>query len=166
VAAHGDGARLGADDIEPYLGEAGSVAPWDLTDAIDNGQTEIALTLLHRLLGAGERHPLVIVSILHRHLAGLQRVDGPAITSEAAAAAALGFAKGRSTWPAKKALASSRRYGSAGVTEAIGLLAAAELDLKGRRDWPGELVLDVLVARLCRLARSGAPASRRPSGRR
>ena len=26
-----------ADDVEPYLGEAGSVPPWELTDAIDEG---------------------------------------------------------------------------------------------------------------------------------
>jgi DNA polymerase III subunit delta len=166
VAAHGEGARLSADDIEPYLGEAGSVAPWDLTDAIDEGRTEVALTLLHRLLGAGERHPLVVLSILHRHISNILRVDGPGLTSEAAAAAALGIGRGRSTFPAKKALASLRRYGSAGVGEAIGLLALAELDLKGASDWPGELVLDVLVARLCRLARAGTPAPRRSGARR
>jgi DNA polymerase-3 subunit delta len=166
VAAHGEGARLGVDDIEPYLGEAGSVAPWDLTDAIDGGQTDVALVLLHRMLGAGERHPLVITSILQRHLTNMLRVDGPGITSEATAAAALGIAKGRSTFPAKKALSSARRYGSAGLAEAIGLLAAAELDLKGAREWPGDLIVEVLVARLCRLARAGTGRSRRPSGAR
>jgi DNA polymerase-3 subunit delta len=164
VAAHGEGAHLGGDDIEPYLGEAGTVAPWDLTDAIDLGRTEVALTLLHRLIGAGERHPLVVVSILHRHLANMLRIDAPGIRTEAAAATALGIAKGRSTYPAKKALTARRRYGSAGVAEAIVLLAAAELDLKGARDWPDELVLDVLVARLCRLARAGsAPPRPAPS---
>jgi DNA polymerase-3 subunit delta len=165
VAAHGEGAHLSGDDIEPYLGEAGSVAPWDLTDAIDLGRTEVALTLLHRLLGAGERHPLVVVSILHRHLANMLRIDAPGIRTEAAAASALGIAPGRSTYPAKKALTALRRYGSAGVAEAIGLLAAAELDLKGAREWPDELVLDVLVARLCRLARAGSGPPRRASNR-
>jgi DNA polymerase-3 subunit delta len=163
VAVHGEGARLGADDLELYLGESGSVAPWDLTDAIDGGRTEVALTLLHRLLGAGGRHPLVVLSILHRHVANMLRVDAPGIRSEAAAAAALGIAKGRSTYPAKKALASVRRYGSNGVAEAVGLLAGAELDLKGAREWPDELVLDVLVARLCRLARSGGSPRRSAS---
>ena len=33
----GEGARLSADDVEPYLGEAADVQPWDLTDAIDSG---------------------------------------------------------------------------------------------------------------------------------
>ncbi len=155
VAAHGEGARLGVDDIEPYLGEAGTVAPWDFTDAVDRGDTDVALRLLHRMMEAGSRHPLVILSILHRHIGAVLKVEGPGIGTEAAAAAAMGIAKGRSTYPAKKALASARRYGRAGTAEAIVLLARAELDLKGRSDWSPELVLEVLVARLCRLARAG-----------
>src|SRR5437588_11797724 len=31
TAAYGEGARLGEDDLAPFLGEAGGVAPWDLT---------------------------------------------------------------------------------------------------------------------------------------
>ncbi|MHB1931047.1 MAG: DNA polymerase III subunit delta [Acidimicrobiales bacterium] len=155
VAAYGAGARLGADDVAPYLGEPGSGAPWDLTDAIDAGAAARALEHLHRLLGAGERHPLVVLAVLHRHVSNLLRVDGPAVTSEVAAAAALGIATGRSPFPARKALQSARRYGSAGIAEAVGLLAQAELDLKGATELPGELVLEVLVARLCRLARAG-----------
>ncbi len=163
AAVYPDGARLGPADVEPYLGEAGSVAPWDLTDAIDRGQTEVALTLLHRMLEAGERHPLVVLSTLHRHIASQVRVDSPDISNESDAAAAMGIAKGRSTFPARKALDAARRMGSAGVAEALCLVADAELSLKGKQDWPGELVLEVLVARLCRLARSGAPARRGPS---
>jgi DNA polymerase-3 subunit delta len=163
TAAYGDGARLTAVDIEPYLGEAGSVAPWDLTDAIDEGRTRDALRSLHRLLGGGERHPLVVLAILDRHVQSIMRVDSPAISSESQAAEALGIGKGRSTFPAKKALASSRRWGSLRIQEAMGLLADAELDLKGASACPEELVLEVLVARLCRLGRAsaaGAPGSR------
>jgi DNA polymerase-3 subunit delta len=171
TAAFGAGARVGADDIAPYLGEAGSVAPWDLTEAIDEGDTATALGLLHRLLGAGERHPLVVHAILARHVQSLLRVDSPAITTEAAAAQAMGIAKGRSTFPAKKALASARRYGSARIAEAVALVADAEVALKGGRGaLPDEqLVLEVLVARLCRLARGpgrSAPAGRQARARR
>ena len=31
--------RCGPADVEPFLGEAGGVPPWDLTDAIDAGDT-------------------------------------------------------------------------------------------------------------------------------
>jgi DNA polymerase-3 subunit delta len=163
TAAYGNGVRLGAADIEPYLGEAGSVAPWDLTDAIDNGRAEDALDALHRLLGGGERHPLVVLAILHRHVQAIMRVDDPAIRGEPDAAAALGLGPGRSTYPAKKALAASRRWGSSRIEDAISLIAAAELDLKGASGCPESLVLEVLVARLCRLARAssaGGPGRR------
>jgi len=160
VAAYGEGARLGPDDVAVYLGDGGAVAPWDFTDAIDQGEVTKALDALHRLLDAGDRHPLVVASILHRHLATMLRLDDSAISTETAAANALGIAKGRSTYPAKKALTSVRRYGRAGVAEAVTLLADAELDLKGASGLPGELVLEILVARLCRLARARRTASR------
>ncbi len=154
-AAFEPGARLGPDDIEPYLGEAGSVAPWDLTDAIDSGNTDVALGALRRLLEAGDRHPLVVHAIIARHVGSLLRVDSPHVTTEAAAAEAMGIAKARSTYPAKKALTSARRYGSARIGDAVALVADAEIALKGGRgEWPDELALEVLVARLCRLARS------------
>jgi DNA polymerase-3 subunit delta len=161
------GARLGPDDIEPYLGDAGTVAPWDLTDAIDSGNTDVALGALRRLLDAGERHPLVVHAILARHVGSLLRVDSPAITTEAAAAAAMGIGSGKSTYPAKKALASARRYGSACIADAVVLVADAEIALKGgRAEWPDDLVLEVLVARLCRLARTRAGAGHGAGARR
>ncbi|MHB1533311.1 MAG: DNA polymerase III subunit delta [Acidimicrobiales bacterium] len=153
VAVYGEGARLGPDDVEPYLGEAGSVTPWDFTDAIDAGKSDVALRLLHRMLGAGERHPLVVLATLHRHVQSLLRVQSPEVTTEAKAASVLGIAAGRSTYPAKKALASARRLGPDAVVAAVGLVADAELSLKGAQDWPPVVVLEVLVARLCQLAR-------------
>lgn len=157
-AVYGEGARLSREDVEPYLGEAGSVTPWAFTDAIDSGDAELALTMLHRLIEGGDRHPLVVLAIVARHVQSLLRVDNPAIRTEAQAAEALGIAAGRSTYPAKKALMSAERWGSAGVAEAVGLVADAELALKGAGAWPPEAVLEVLVARLCRLARAHAGA--------
>ena len=37
-AAYGEGARVTADDLAPYLGEAGNVPRYELTDAIDKGE--------------------------------------------------------------------------------------------------------------------------------
>ena len=59
-ATYGPGARLSEDDVEPFLGEAGGVPPWELTDAIDRGDTAAALDRLARMMGGGERHPLQI----------------------------------------------------------------------------------------------------------
>ncbi len=153
-AAYEPGTRLGPDDLEPYLGTAGSVTPWAFTDAIDAGDVGSAIDLMHRLLEGGERHPLVVLAIIARHVQSLLRVDGPSIRTEAQAAAAMGIAAGRSTFPAKKALRSAQQWGSANIAEAVSLVADAEIDLKGVSAWPPEAVLEVLVGRLCRLARS------------
>ena len=170
-AAYGTGARVGAEELAPYLGQPGSVPPWDLTDAIDRGEpVEDALKLLHRLMEAGSRHPLVVLAILHRHFGSILRVQSPDIATEAQAAEALGIAKGRSTFPARKSLDAARRLGMRGSGDAVIALADAELALKGKLDWEPEAILEVLVARLCRLSRNarGAPvrAGARGHGRR
>jgi DNA polymerase-3 subunit delta len=152
AAAYGVGATVKVNDLAPFLGEAGSVAPWDLTDAIDSGDAAKALGLLHRMTGAGEFHPLAAMSLLHRHYRQMLRLDGSGVTSPEEAAELLGL---RSAYPAKKALAQSRRLGTARIARAINLLADADLDLRGVSALPGELVLQVLVARLSRLARQG-----------
>lgn len=158
VSAYGADQRLGVDEVRPFLGEAGSVAPWDLTDAIDRGDVSGALEQLRRLTGAGARHPLEITATLHGHYRRMLRLDGAGIDNEADAAAALGLTG--STFPAKKALSQVRRIGHDGVARAITLLSDADLAIKGEIDWPGDLVLEVLVARLARLAPRSAP---RPS---
>jgi DNA polymerase-3 subunit delta len=147
AVAYGDDAEVGPDELRPFLGEAGSVAPWDLTDAIDRGDTEAALVHLHRLTEAGDRHPLVILASLHRHYGAMLRLDGAAVRDESQAAALLGTAP----FPAKKALAQSRRLGTPGVARAITLLSDADLALRGAQAWPEGLVLEVLVARLSKL---------------
>lgn len=162
AAAFGEGADVGVDELAPFLGEAGSVAPWDLTDAVDRGDVEQALVALHRMLAAGGDHPLVVMSRLHRHFQAMLRLDGSGVTDEQAAARLLGTAP----FPARKAMSSARRLGPAGVARAIVLLADADLDLRGAQAWPDELVLEVLVARLCRLApRSSGGGSRSGASR-
>ena len=153
-ATYGADVKLTRPDVSPFLGQAGSVPPWDLTDAIDRGDVAVALGMLTRMVQAGDRHPLQIMAILHTHFTRLLRLDGSGLRDEKAAAEVLGV---KSTFQARKALDGVRRLGHDGVARAIALLAGADLDLRGRRDWPGELVLEVLVGRLARLA----PASRR-----
>jgi len=147
AAAYGRGATVSADDLEPFLGEAGALAPWDLTDAVDAGRTAPALDVLHRMLSAGESHPLVVLAQLHKHYRQMLRLDGAGVTSADQAAAVLGV-KG---FPAKKALAQANRLGSARIARAVQLLAQADLDLRGTTGLSGELVVEVLVARLSRL---------------
>jgi len=155
ASAYGQGARIGPEELAPLLGGAGSVAPWDLTDAIDRGETAVALRVLRRLIGPGDRHPLVILATLHTHFARMLRLDGADVADEAGAAALLGMSGG-STYPAKKALLQVRRLGHAPLARAIALLAEADLAIKGAVDWPPDVVLEVLVARLSGLTRGVA----------
>jgi DNA polymerase-3 subunit delta len=78
----------------------------------------------------------------------LLKLDGAEARDEASAAAAMGIKPG---FPARKALDQYRRLGGGGVVRAIGLLAQADLDLRGAKDWPDSLVMEVLVARLTKL---------------
>ena len=158
VGSYGAGATLTAEKVEPFLGESGSVPPWELTDAIDRGDAPGALDALHRMSGAGDRHPLQIMATLSSTYLRIARLDGAGVGNERDAAALLGM-KG-STFPAKKAMATARALGSTGARRAVELCAEADLALRGGGTaWPGELVLEVLVARLCRL--SGRRHSRR-----
>ena len=151
VGSFGTGARLGTEDLDPFLGEPGGVPPWELTDALDRGDISGSLAKLHRMVGGGGRHPLQIMATLHGHYARMLNLDGAQVTGEKDAAQMLGI-RG-STFPARKALSQARRLGHDRVVEAIDLLATADLDLRGGKAWPDELVLEVLVARLARLAR-------------
>lgn len=151
ASTYGEGTRLGVADVEPFLGEAGGVPPWDLTDAIDRGDIPAAITTLTRMLRSG-RHPMQVMATLHTHFQRILRLEGAAVRGEKEAATVLGL-KG-STFPAKKALAQSRKLGAAGVRESIALLARADLELRGLVDWPDELSMEILVARLARIAKT------------
>jgi DNA polymerase-3 subunit delta len=156
VSTFGPGAKLSDTDISPYLGDEGALAPWALTDAIDKGDIPAALDRVHRMMGAGERHALQIMSSLHGHYTRMLALDGIDVRNDKDAAAALGI-RG-STFPARKALDQSRRLGHDKLAQAVTLLARADRDLRGERAYPREvaddLVMELLIARLANLSRS------------
>jgi len=157
AAAYGEGASIGLAEVEPFLGEKGSVPPWELTDAIDAGDATGALQALHRMLGPGSRAAPLIVSNLHTHFSNMLRLDGADVRTGDEAAAVLGV---RSAFVAKKAMDHGRELGGERVGSAILLIAAADLDVKGASGLAPETVLEVLVARLARLGARGRPRSR------
>ena len=163
-AAYGEGARIDVDDLEPYLGEAGGVAPYHLTGAIDKGDAAGALEILHRLRGASF-HPLQVMAVLHKHYQRILRLDDPSIGGEQGAVEALGGKV--KPYPAGLALRQARLLGGDGLRAAYGLLAKADVDLRGATALPEDAVLEVLVARLASLSRrSGAGAGTRPPSHR
>ncbi len=144
VSVYEEGKTLELEDVEPYLGDAGSVMPWDLTDSIDSGKIPEALERLKRMLKADGRHPLGVLAPLHSHYEKMLRLEGSGLKDEKSAADALSV----SAYPAKKLLSTSKRLGKKNIFRAIGLIAEADLDLKGKKGWPPELVVEILVARL------------------
>jgi DNA polymerase-3 subunit delta len=163
AAAYGEGARVSQAELVPFLGEEGGAPPWDLTNALDEGDVKTAVAVAHRLLGSGGRHPFQLLATLHRHYGGMLRLDGSDVTDPAAAASLLGM----SPYPAQRVLAQARKLGPERVARAVSLIADADLDLRGIVDWPDKLVIEVLVARLAQLAkiRPTAPAGPGRRGR-
>lgn len=151
ISTHGEGSAITADMVGPFLGEASDVPPWELTDAIDSGDITVALDRMHRMTRGGDRHALQLMATLHGHYQRALALDGAPVTDDKSAALHLGMTG--STFPAKKALTLSRRMGGGRLRQAIALLAQADLDLRGNSAVPGEALLDVLVARLARLAK-------------
>ena len=148
--ALGDTARVTAEDVKLYGGEAGSVPIWELDDAIDRGDIASAVRALHRLMMS--RPALALLAGLHNRYQKMLRLDGSGVRHEEEAAQLLGM-KG-SAYPAKKLMAQTRRLGSKKVAHSIRLLHDADLALRGTLAWPEELVMEVLVARLAFLSSS------------
>lgn len=166
AAANPSGATLDVDDVEPYLGDAGSVPGYQLTNAIEGGDVPGALATLRRMLTAPERrsqrsmHPLQVIGLLHSYYRKLLRLDDPDIRGSRDAVGALG---GRvKEYPARKALEATRALQATGIRQAYEYLAQADLDLKGKRAIPEDAVMEVLVARLAALSGRARGARRRP----
>lgn len=154
VSAFGTSKKLLSDDIQPFLGEQGSVLPWDLTDAIDRSDASTALAMLRRMIRSGEYHPLQVMSLLHNHYVRLLKLDGPDVRDVQQAMTLIGS---KSDFQGRKYLELFRRVGSDGVAGAIQLLSRADIDLRGGKDLPEELTMEILVARLSKM---GSPAPR------
>lgn len=144
--------------LEPYLGDAGDVPVWDLTDAIDAGDATKAIVVARRMLESRRRAGLQIVSMLQRHYLNISRLEGSDAHSKEEAATILGI----NAFPAGKALQLAERLGAARLTTAVHWITEADLALKGGVSYGGKdlesdldvtelTVIEVLVARLARL---------------
>ncbi|MBM3675736.1 MAG: hypothetical protein FJW88_12490 [Actinobacteria bacterium] len=169
AAAFGPGTTLTAPDVEPYLGAAGSVPVYVLSNTIEDGDVAGALETLHRLLTvtsprqAKPMHPLQVLAMLAGRYRRFLRLDDPTIRTAEDAHRALG-AKGKSTFPSKKALDAARALGTDGLRRAVDHLHRADLDLKGATALGEEAVTEVLVARLAALHGRSRTRGRRTSG--
>lgn len=159
----GEKAKISADDITPFLGAAGSVAPWDLTDPIDNGDVQKSLMMLSRMIGGGSYAAMQVMAILRGHYEPMLQLDGAEVRNMDD----VEYLIGKKGFRAEKIWTQQRKLGSEGLFRAIELLAEADIDLRGGKDWDDQLVLEVLVARLARLSPAGSRGgARRVTSRR
>ena len=114
-----------------------------------------ALAMLHRMLA--DSHPLQVLGLLANRYAQMMKIDGRGLRTGEEVAAVLGG----HPFAAKKILEQHMRLGSANLARAVSLIAGADVDLRGGKDWEEVLVLEVLVARLARLSGSGRSATGR-----
>jgi DNA polymerase-3 subunit delta len=151
-------APLNFSHIEPYLGDAGDVPEWDLTDAIDGGDATKAIVVARRMLDSKSRAGLQIVNILQRHYLRMARLEGSGVHGDEEAAAVLGINK----YPAGKSLRVSQRLGPERISTAVHWITQADLNLKGGVSYGGKdlntdldvtdlTVVEVLVARLAKM---------------
>ena len=144
--------------IDPYLGDAGDVPEWDLTDAIDRGDATGAIVVARRMLDSKGRAGLQIVNMLQRHYLRMARLEGSDVRNADEAGALLGI-KG---FPASKALTMSQRLGTDRIATAVHWIATADLALKGGVSYGGRdlntdadvtelTVIEILVARLAKM---------------
>ena len=149
---------LNFDHVEPYLGDAGDVPEWDLTDAIDSGDSTKAIGVARRMLDSKGRAGLQIVNMLQRHYLRMARLEGSGARGADDAAELLGI----KSFPAGKALQMSQRLGTARIATAVHWITDADGALKGAVSYGGKdlntdldvtelTVTEVLVARLARM---------------
>ena len=154
-------APLNANHVEPYLGDAGGVPEWDLTDALESGNATTAITVARRMLDSKGRAGVQIIFMLQRYYLRMARLEGADVASPEEAAQLLGM----NAFGAKKLLSMASRMGAERIGDAIHLIANADVDLKGGVSYGGKdlntdqdltdlTVIEVLVARLARLTMS------------
>jgi DNA polymerase-3 subunit delta len=149
---------LNFDEIESYLGEAGGVPEWDLTEAIDRGHVAEAIAIARRMLDSNDKVGVQITGILQRYYLKMARLDGSGATNKEQAAAVIG---GHS-YPAGKLLIGARTLGANRIAQCVALVARADQDLKGGTEFGAKgddgvsqtdlTVIEILVARLAKMA--------------
>jgi DNA polymerase-3 subunit delta len=135
-------APLNFSHIEPYLGDAGDVPEWDLTDAIDSGNAATAIVVARRMLDSKR----------------MAKLEGSGVRGADDAAALLGIR----TFPATKSLQMSQRLGTERISTAVHWITNADIALKGGVSYGGKdlntdmdvtelTVIEILVARLAKM---------------
>ncbi|MBI3966749.1 MAG: DNA polymerase III subunit delta, partial [Chloroflexi bacterium] len=131
-------------DVRLLVSETRQDTVFELVDAVAKLQTQRALTLVHRLLEAGEP-AMLIIALLIRQFRGLLKVFDRASRGLPDYEAVQGT--GLPSWKARELVAAARFLGRARLHEAIRTLHDVDLALK-RGEIRDQFAAELLVLRL------------------
>jgi DNA polymerase-3 subunit delta len=127
----GPGRSVSRDHVEMSTSHVAEEPIWDLTDAIGDGRSADAVTLLGRILGAGAPPP-VVLGALAAHFRKLARLRG-------------GGSVPGPPFVTRKLEKQARRYSSARLLSCLKAIHQADTALKGAGSLPPEMALERLV---------------------
>jgi DNA polymerase III delta subunit len=156
-ASIGNRETIDKESLEPFLASPGDVAPWDLTDAIESGQVERSLELLRRMIDAGGKHPLLVLSVLQRRFTDLAAISSndirtPQQVRETLKARYKSF--NRPDFVLDKMLGIARKIGYHRLSRSFELLSMADRQIKGEGGLSPDLAIELLIGKLAHLMRS------------
>lgn len=131
---------LSAEMVEPFLGGMGTRLIWGLTDAIDSGNVAQALLVLNSVLETSSPH--AVIGLLHSHFKRmfyLYTIDK---------ADPLDGSVGKEPYPVIKARRAINKYGKT-VPLCYDLVSKAVGDMRGLSRVPPQMIMEILVSRLC-----------------
>lgn len=146
------------ESLEPFLTSPGDVAPWDLTDAIESGQVERSLELLHRMIDSGGKHPLLVLSLLQRRFIDLAAISSSGIRTPQQVRETLKVrykSFNRPDFVLDKMIGTARRIGYIRLARSFQLLSMADRQVKGEGGLSPELAIELLIGKLAQLMQAG-----------
>lgn len=142
VAAHGEGASIGAKEVRRSFSRLADERTFAFTDAVGERKLPAAMASLRRLLEQGDE-PLALFGVLVGHLRRLLRArqyasDGPG---------AVGDALGMPEWRARNMTKQALSYREEELVRAMRVMAEADVEMKGEFPSP-EAALERAVIRI------------------
>ncbi|MFN8103397.1 MAG: DNA polymerase III subunit delta [Acidimicrobiia bacterium] len=154
-AAHPGGERLGVAAVSELVSGPALAKTWDLTDAIDAGDTAAALRALEGLLA--DMHPMQVNTAIANHVRRLVAASelDPASASEVEVELSL------KAYPAKKVYEKVCRLPPQAFVAAHRVVARADVAIRGGTGLDARTVLETEVVRLGSILGSRGPNRRR-----
>jgi DNA polymerase-3 subunit delta len=138
----GEGASISQTDVRRMFPRLADERSFAFTDAVGERRLSDAMTALRRLLDQGDE-PLAVFGTLVAHLRRLLRVRRLADHGSRAVGEALGMPE----WRAEKMAKQSRSYREEELVRAMGLMADADIDMKGEFPSP-QVALERAVVKI------------------